>query len=76
MKYIRGAIYIHLILISNGSGVLKWWVGEPYAVHLNMQVYTGGGAFHGKIISHRDLDQAESKLAVQLNQRFLGSTTA
>ena len=42
MKYIRGTRDIPLVLSTNDSGVLKWWIDAPYAVHPNMRVHTGG----------------------------------
>ena len=41
MKYIRGTRDLRLILSSNDSGVLNWWVGVYYAVHPNMWVHKG-----------------------------------
>ena len=41
MKYIRGTIDLHLILIANDSGVLKWWIDVSYEVHPNMRGHTG-----------------------------------
>ena len=51
MNYIRGTRYIHLILSANGSGVLNWWIGVSYAVHLNMQGHTGGGIYMGIVFT-------------------------
>jgi hypothetical protein len=43
MRYIRGTCTMMLILSSNGSGVLKWWVNALFAVHPNMRGHLGGG---------------------------------
>jgi hypothetical protein len=42
MRYIRGTRMMPLILISNGSGILKWWVDASFAVHPNMRGHSGG----------------------------------
>lgn len=41
IKYIRGTKELPLILSANGSGVVKWWVGGLFAIHLNMRGHTG-----------------------------------
>jgi hypothetical protein len=33
MKYLRGTRRLPLILIADGSGILKWWVDASFAVH-------------------------------------------
>ena len=42
MMYIRGTIYIPLILSDNGGGDLKWWIDASYAIDQNMWGHTGG----------------------------------
>ena len=37
-----------LILSTNGSGILKWWVDGSFAVHPNMRGHTGGGLSMGR----------------------------
>ena len=49
MKYIRGKIDLPLILSSNDSGILKWWIDTYYAVNPNMQGHTGGGLSMGRV---------------------------
>ena len=36
MQYLTGTRTLPLILSSNGSGILKWWVDTSFAVHPNM----------------------------------------
>jgi hypothetical protein len=43
MRYIRGTRTMPLILSASGSGILKWWVDAPFAVHPNMRGHSGGG---------------------------------
>jgi len=43
MRYIRGTRDPPLILNTNGSGILKWYVDAPLAVHPNMRGNSGGG---------------------------------
>ena len=43
IQYIRGTRKLSLTLSANGSGILKWWVDASFAVHHNMQGYSGGG---------------------------------
>jgi hypothetical protein len=33
---------------AHGSGILKWWVNGPFAVHPNMRGHTGGGLSLGR----------------------------
>jgi hypothetical protein len=57
MRYIRGTRTIPLILIANGSGILKWWVNASFAVHPNMRGHLGGGLSLGRgfpIVSSTD----------------------
>jgi hypothetical protein len=42
MSYIRGTHTMLLILSTNGSGILKWWVEASFAVHPNMRGHSGG----------------------------------
>ena len=42
MKYIRGTGDIPLVLSTNRSGFLNWWIDASYAVHPNMWGHTGG----------------------------------
>jgi hypothetical protein len=37
-----------LNLSANGSGILKWWVDESFAVHPNMRGHSGGGLYLGR----------------------------
>ena len=48
MNYIRGTRDIPLILGTNVSGVLKWWIDESYAEHTNMWGHTGVGLSIGR----------------------------
>jgi hypothetical protein len=42
MKYLRGTRTLPLILSTNGSGILKWWVDASFAVHPNMRGHSRG----------------------------------
>jgi hypothetical protein len=48
MKYLRGTRTLPLILSTNGSGILKWWVDASFAVHPNMRGNSGGGLYLGR----------------------------
>ena len=48
MRYIRDTRTLPLILSSNGSGILKWWVGASFAVHTNMRGHYSGGLSLGR----------------------------
>ena len=48
MKYLRGTRKLPLILSSNGSGILKWYVDASFAVHPNMRGHSGGGLSLGR----------------------------
>jgi hypothetical protein len=48
MRYIRGTRTMPLILIANGSGILKWWVDALFVVHPNMHGHSGGGLSLGR----------------------------
>ena len=37
-----------LILSSNGTGILKWWIDAAFAVHPNMRGHSGGGFSMGR----------------------------
>jgi hypothetical protein len=37
MKCIRGTKDVPLILSTNGSGILKWWIDGSFGVHPNMR---------------------------------------
>jgi hypothetical protein len=43
MEYLRVDRLLPLILSTNGSGVLMWYVDASFAVHPNMRSHTGGG---------------------------------
>ena len=47
MRYIRVMRSLPLILVANGSGILKWWVDSSFAVHPNMRGHSCGGFFWG-----------------------------
>ena len=47
-KYIRGNKYLSLILSSDKSGILKWYIDEPYSVHPNKKGHIGGGITMGR----------------------------
>jgi hypothetical protein len=41
LKYIRGTIYMPLILRVDNLNVIKWWVDASYATHEDCQGHTG-----------------------------------
>jgi hypothetical protein len=41
LKYIRGTIYMPLILKSNSLNILKWWFNASYATHGECRGHTG-----------------------------------
>jgi hypothetical protein len=43
MEYLRVDRLSPLILSTDGSGVLMWYVDASFAVHANMRSHTGGG---------------------------------
>ena len=49
VRYFTGNRTLPLILSSNGSDILKWWVDAYLAVHPNIRVHSGGGLYmvHG-----------------------------
>ena len=42
MKYIQGTIGLPLIISTNESGNIKWYVDAVFAVHKYMRIHTGG----------------------------------
>jgi hypothetical protein len=48
MKYLRGRRTMLLILSTNSSGILKWWVDASFTVHPNMLGHSGGGLSLGQ----------------------------
>ena len=48
MQYIRGTHKLSLTLSANISGIFRWWVGELFAVHPNMQGHSSGGLSLGR----------------------------
>jgi hypothetical protein len=48
MEYLRVDRFHPLILSTNGSGVLMWYVDASFAVHPNMRSHTGGRMTMGR----------------------------
>ena len=48
MEYLRSTTDMPLILGSDSSGVLNWYVDASFAVHANMRGHTGGGLTMGR----------------------------
>ena len=48
MRYIRGTLQLPLILSTDGTHILKWWVDAAFAVHPNMRGHSGGGLSLGR----------------------------
>ena len=47
MRYLRGSIYLPLILGWDGTGNVYWHVDASFAVHKDMKSHTGGAASMG-----------------------------
>ena len=48
MKYLHGTRELPLILGSDGTGIVKWYVDASFAVHPNMRSHTGGAVTLGR----------------------------
>jgi len=48
IKYLKGTRDLPLILGSDGTGVVKWYVDASFAVHPNMRSHTGGAVTLGR----------------------------
>jgi hypothetical protein len=48
LKYIRGMIYMPLILRVDILSVVKWWVNASFTTHENCYGHTGGMMSRGK----------------------------
>jgi hypothetical protein len=48
MKYLRGSLYMPLILEADEVSIIKWWVDASFAVHPDMKSHTGGIMTLGK----------------------------
>ena len=48
MRYVRGTRHLPLILSTDVTHILKWWVDSAFAVHPNMQGHYGGGLLLGR----------------------------
>ena len=42
LKYLSGTRDLVLILESDGTGTVKWWVDVAFAVHHGMKIHTDG----------------------------------
>jgi hypothetical protein len=69
MEYLRLDRLRPLILSTNGSGVLMWYVDASFSVHPNMRSHTGGGLTMGRAFS---IDSSTKK---KLNTKFHGEQT-
>jgi hypothetical protein len=48
IEYLRSTVDLQLILGSNKTGVLQWYVDASFAVHTNMRGHTGSGLTMGR----------------------------
>jgi hypothetical protein len=48
MKYLDGSTNLPLVLASDNTGKIRWWVDASYAVHNDMKSHTGGTMSLGK----------------------------
>ena len=48
VEYLRSTMDMPLILGTDGTGVLNWYVDASFAVHANMRGHTGGGLTMGR----------------------------
>ena len=48
MRYLRGTKELPLILSTNSTNIVKWWVNGSYEIHPDARSQTGGTASLGK----------------------------
>jgi len=48
IKYLQGTLDLPLVLRSDGSGIVRWWVDASFAIHPDMKGRTGGTLSFGK----------------------------
>jgi hypothetical protein len=48
MKYLRGTLYMPLVLEADNVRLIKWWVDASFAVHPDMKSHTGGAMSLGR----------------------------
>ena len=48
LKYLRGTLYMPLVLEADDMQIIKWWVDASFAVHPDMRSHTGGVMTLGK----------------------------
>ena len=48
MRYLWGTMYLPLVLESDGTGSIMWWVDRSFAVHKDMKSHTGAMMSLGK----------------------------
>jgi hypothetical protein len=62
MQYLRGTVDMPLILETDDTHIVKWWVNASFAVHEDMKSHTGGtmfamlmgkGAIYGTSTKHK-----------------------
>jgi hypothetical protein len=67
MKYLQETIGLPLVLSSNGTNDLQWWIDASYAVHYDMIVHTGStmsmgkGSIHTTSTKQKMTDQSSSE---------------
>jgi hypothetical protein len=61
-----------LILNSNSTGILKWWVDGSFAVHPNMRGCTGGGLAMGRGFPLSSLTQQKLNTRSSTESKVVG----
>ena len=67
IRYLRGSLELPLILHTDGTSIIKWWVDGSHGVHYDMRGHTGGMGS-----SHTDLNEAEDQYQKKLNRNRIG----
>jgi hypothetical protein len=67
LKYIRGTIYMPLILRVDNLNVIKWWVDASYATHGECREHTGAmmSLGHGAIIGMSKKQKLNTKSSTE-----------
>jgi hypothetical protein len=76
MQCLRSTKLLGLILSTNGSGVLKWWVEASFVVHPNMRGHSGGGLLMGADFPLLVLTNSTSTLAAPRRLKAWEPTTS
>ena len=72
MRYFRGTIKLSLDLSANGSGILKLWVDELFAVHPNMRGNSGGGLYLGRGLPVVSSTKHKINMKISMDTEIMG----